>query len=70
VKMGCMLLLILTKRIKNLMKKYTVLVLMLPAILQAQELDTLAADTLEKLPPPYFGGIYLVPGGKVSRHTG
>ena len=52
------------------MKKYIVLVFVLPTILHAQELDTLATDSLEKVPPPYYAGIYLVPGGEWSPHTG
>lgn len=61
--MGCMLLLILSDKIEN-MKKLLWLIFLFSGMAAAQEMDTVAIDTLEKESPPYYLGVYLT--GSVS----
>ena len=44
------------------MKKILCLLVFMSSLASAQEVDSLAIDSLEKLPPPYYGGVYLLGG--------
>lgn len=41
------------------MRKLAGLIILIAGFAQAQELDTVALDTAKKLPPPYYGAIYV-----------
>ncbi|WP_370089504.1 hypothetical protein [Ekhidna sp.] len=44
------------------MKKILCLLVLVSFTSLAQEMDSLAVDSLEKVPPPYYGGVYLIGG--------
>ena len=66
--LGCMLLLILADKIEN-MKKLLWLVSLFSGMAAAQEMDTLTVYTVEKVPPPYYLGIYATGGLSLEPST-